>query len=500
MSRIIRSHHASYINMRSSFTITLFSDIFAQDLVNSYTLNEMYEACFHHDELTTRYLDYVCADYLQSFRINTTPIEIARIIASRYPKLSNCLRLFQCINPNLPLTDREYILQQELRSYDGPYTSLARIGFSYGNNALLFYYLLAFALGNRSREYQIFKLPDELSTFPNLPEIVSQKFPTVKSYYCLTHAFTGDDVRNCSFLLGNGFLRKNTLEYLNVNTGAGYIHNRSSGTNRKYPDDLSPDLLTKASRVIINKLHLGDEDLIRKYIGGIPFDFFNRRVVLIGNRDTAYVGSGQEWRNSTIELYEPSIAYLLSQGFSIIRINTIAHPLSIADPYLIDLANFPNLDNLIQLHLLSFGCLLIGTATGAVGFAQILTSCPTLNIDSACIFGHEPFSHHMSSPKRILICNNSQLTITEFVNILTPTKAQTWTDDLCSEYNIRLIGLTKEVVTKDVIEFVNTSLRNNWHTVPRLSWVIDKELLPYDHMISTSYYLHLLGQSLYLSK
>ena len=495
MNRLARGHYATYINVRSSLILTLFSDICNDTVHKSIRIDEMHQACMRNDEMLTRYIDYLANNFLSTCQLKETSNDISLKISSAYPKLSLYLRELKCITRNIQLSMREHEVLNQIRHYSGPYTSIARIGFSYGNNALLFYYLIAFVLGNRVRRLQVFKLPDELSTFPQLPDLVSAEFPTVSASYCLSHSFTPTEVRDCSLLHGNAFLRQDTLSYLSEFTGAGHLRCSGEAMQNNYPDNLSPDLLKQASRLIIKKLQLGDEDLIRSQIGSIPPDFFNRDIVFIGNRDNLYVGSGQEWRNSSIDNYVPAIQYLLAQGFSVVRLNTIAKALSISDPYLIDLAVHCKIDPLIQLHLVSYASLLIGTATGAVGLVQILTSCPTLNIDSACIFAHEPFGQHISSPKRITIPNGSSLHINEAISLFTPLHPQTWSTDECHKYGVELVGLTAQDILEDVIEFLHISMNDTWLNSPKLSWVIDKKLLPYDHLISHSYLRHLALQS-----
>ena len=176
-----------------------------------------------------------------------------------------------------------------------------------------------------------------------------------------------------------------------------------------FPAELNDKIISHSSRVIRNKIGLSkhknkilEKILKTKY----KSEVCNKKVAIIINRDSVYVGHGQPWRDTPIDNYIPTINYLISLGYLVIRANTIASHSSYMHDSYVDLSKSEDITSLEQIQLITEAELIIGNDTGLVGLTQMITSALTIMIDTPDIKPHPPWSNLVSVPRKFVIDNH----------------------------------------------------------------------------------------------
>lgn len=181
----------------------------------------------------------------------------------------------------------------------------------------------------------------------------------------------------------------------------------------------------------------------------------NSRLILIANRDSHYTGATQPWRDSEIEKYHDAIAYLISRGYKVARINSIGQPLDLQSESFLDCSRIDGLSAYEQMCLFAHASLCIGVDTGISEYAQVF-SIPIMYIDSALSYniGFSGLAYH--TPKALRIKDLGRLKKTSPHCLSDFLFNQCWTHSACSNLGLELFPLDKRQILDIVTSFVDS--------------------------------------------
>lgn len=424
--------------------------------------------------------------FLRTYHRPIIPVETALTIKNDYPFLYKQLQHFDF----LPSTSSPYRCPQILEDHEqvSPYISFGWIGFSFGNNSLLFLFLTAYVLGLRSRSLVLYLLPQELSTFTEFPDIAKKSFTCIEVRSFVEYEFTESDVNDILKAESTDGLLADVMRFFGNVYDFG-VPSRYLYSHSHYPLNTDLSTLGYATKLVRRKLKIPDVEYVNASLPNLPIDFFDKPIAVVCNRDPLYAGNGQPWRDSPIQKYLSSIQYLLALGYAVIRFNSIAEPCPVNNDYLLDLAACQTTKPLLQLHLAAFADIVIGPSTGALGFVQQLTSAPTLNIDSAGIYGHAPFGVMINSPKRLRSLQDDTKHFQSMYNLLDAYDGDDlWSYGRLNELGLELVGLTEAEILADTIEFIGCIRNNQWNEMPTLSSIVGVDYGKSDILLSKSAY------------
>ncbi|WP_115071196.1 TIGR04372 family glycosyltransferase [Synechococcus sp. UW179B] len=375
---------------------------------------------------------------------------------SHYPHLANVLNrysFYTCSKPNAGKDIRAIANSQ--------FYLICEQGFSFGGNRLVYMFLTYNILIDRTARLKIYNLPEELNTFHELPHLIASEFSSISCHDIDKHRFTCEEITALHPDIGITHINKKCLPALKKQLAIESSKEASNYTSAVYPEDSDLTILEKFSRIVNQKLSLPNYQLIRRYL---PYqeEFGKRPIALICNRDSAYVGPSQPWRDSEIEHYDKSIEYLISEGYFVIRYNSCGKPINILNKFFLDLSQLKSCDQKLQLHLAASCKLIIGANTGVTGFAQTVSSAPTLYIDAPTLHAHSPWLKLIGSPKRLEIMNK-KLVDPGAINAL--IKSAMWDYKACEDLGIKIRPHNSDSILKEVIYFLDVVKKNKWHSV-----------------------------------
>ena len=160
-----------------------------------------------------------------------------------------------------------------------------------------------------------------------------------------------------------------------------------------------------------SNLHLKNQSLVIK-----TFDALDGDIILVANRDPVNVGPSQPHRDLPIGYLDLLIRKLLYLRFKIVRVNSIAEPISIDSPYFLDLPSHEH-SQLDQFSFMSRAIAVIGSSSGICDVARVTYGIPNLLINGATCQTMNTFSRILHLTKYLIIDDSTILRKRTFLDL-----------------------------------------------------------------------------------
>ena len=133
------------------------------------------------------------------------------------------------------------------------------------------------------------------------------------------------------------------------------------------------------------------------------------------------------------------------------------------------------------MHLAASCKLIIGANTGVTGFAQTVSSAPTLYIDAPTLHAHSPWLKLIGSPKRLEIINKNLVNPSAINKLI---KSAMWDYKTCEDLGIRIRPHNSDSILEEVIYFLEVVRKDKWQSVPSLRKVNRGEPCNFNTMLT----------------
>jgi len=190
----------------------------------------------------------------------------------------------------------------------------------------------------------------------------------------------------------------------------------------------------------------------------------DKKIILIANRDEAWVGNGQTERNSPINNYLPLIKSLTESGkYIVVRINTVGQRLEYEHDNFYDLSGL-GLSTGEQAHIVSFGDICIGASTGATDFPRLLFGIPSIIVDCNVCLNYFLTIATMHSPKKIRIVDVDKLQSCSRQELAECIFKKAWNNQLLSHFGLIIDNLDSMEILNDAKEYMDFILKGKTNT------------------------------------
>lgn len=334
------------------------------------------------------------------------------------------------------------------------------INISFGSLLWLFQVICYKYLCNpHSGPITIYILPSEMSIIPDLERVLIGPDFQVRNIY--TYILSIEDLRE----LKNSGGHEKALETASL--GLFEIYGISSSDSCRSKEEISEEkraadlyLLRHCSKLFRKRSSFG---VVNHELPASVRTLAKRGLKLIGvtNRDSSWIGPGQEWRNTSIELLEPMIMYLISLGYGVIRLNTKAVSSGISHENFVDLAGTElGIHEQLAIYQKLDAC--IGCGSGITSYPSQLFFKKTLWLDmystrvEGCLLGEWAIA-----TKVITVTDFSRFSSFPLSRIIMLFESQAWSFPLLEDYGLAMRSQSPQEIINCAKAFISRDWKSN---------------------------------------
>ena len=328
---------------------------------------------------------------------------------------------------------------------------------SFGHYTLILQVIRASLLVSPDRKFTFFRAPLATAAFPQFTDIVRANF-----------IFSVDLERDSisAFQLTSYFLQGNSercREYWNKKLFSSYAIQSDNAYDNTLPlERQNRKLILYANNIIHRPLHLGDGRLKFENIEIARFieksRSVGRKLVCFSPRDSVYSGPGQQFRDTDINSYYEVFSWLITQGYSVMRVNPSGIPAEFVNEHFSDnsVVGMSVYDQMKTLALCEFA---IGSSTGSTEYAHQLFGKPTLYIDSPIIFNTGTEAYTLHAAKIIIITDRRLLMECDIERLGFFLFGSGWSPSEAMQYGLQIQSLSSREKLRAVKSFAFLDFR-----------------------------------------
>jgi putative glycosyltransferase (TIGR04372 family) len=274
---------------------------------------------------------------------------------------------------------------------------------SFGHYTLIIQAVRSARLTSPRTSFIHYRPPIEFTAFPDFYKILT--FPTISrfdlglnliTYHQLLQYYESGGSENCRDYWNNKLLS----DYQIQSDNAFLPQTPASINDRK--------ILAFANRGIHSRLAFfpSTSNFHNKYVEDFMMRTIaaNRKLICFTPRDSVYSGSGQPWRDTNIDSYQKTLIWLISMGYSIVRLNPVGEPIQLKHEFLLDNVSI-KADVPDQFKILKLSTFLFGSSTGSTEYSHQLFNKATLYLDSSVIYNTGALLDALHAPKKLIVEN-----------------------------------------------------------------------------------------------